>query len=1043
MPPIALEWAANEPERRRRVVEGTLCFADISGFTALSERLARRGRIGAEELVDVLSRVFGAMLDSAAEHGGQLLKFGGDALLFMFSGDGHARRGAGAAVVMRNQLRQAADIQTSVGRLRLSMSVGLHSGPIELYLVGGRSRELVVVGPAVDATIGAENAAQAGQILVSDATAAMLPPEAVDRLDAGHSLLRWRRPPAGEHEPLATPVNDALGVLLPPGLARALLAEPEPGHRIATVAFIRFSGAAAVLGADGDRATGALDKLVGDVQAALDEEHVILLTIDIDVDGGKFFCSAGAPATSEDDEGRMLRALRRIATIDTPFSIQIGANRGHVFAAELGTSRRAAYSAMGDTTNTAARITGKAVAGAMYVHPSVLEHARTLYEALPVGPFAMKGKREPLMLYEVGNELGPRRKSEQDELPMVGRDAELGRLRIALHHVHDLRGGVVTVSGPAGLGKSRLVAEALANTTPLAMINVRAEPYGVTTPYRPLRDPTRELLRIARGEQAAMAAALIDRLAGLVPTLLPLAPLIGAVANIEMAATPETDAITDRHRPDRTADVVIELLRAASAGPLVLVMEDAQWVDESTAHLLGRLCAATAVHPWLVVVTRRDSEEGFTPAEGERLVVGPLDDDSVRTLTQVATEATPLRPHEIDGIVNRAAGSPLFIEELARAARTVGSHDAVPESIHAALAAQVDSLGAPARRVLAYASVLGRSFRRQVLFEVMEADGFHLDAASRAEVGPFFDRDGDTRVRFRNGLLRDVTYEGMSYRSRMRIHAAAGATVERISDDHDGDADMLAHHFWHAGDAQRSWAYARRAADRSVRAYANAAAASQLERALDASRRLPTVTDAERFELWVQLGELRGRTGLLAGALEAYDRAVRLLDPDPVARARLLLLRAHTHEQAGSYAVARRVVGRARALLDGATGIDATHVRADALAFEALLRQRQERPGEAMRLGERAMRGSAWRSTCARRRPERATSSRGRRRCWGAPTPVTGPGAPSPCTRTSATSTARPTWRTTSGSRRTSRVGGVTPSSCTGVPARPARGSAT
>ena len=92
------------------------------------------------------------------------------------------------------------------------------------------------------------------------------------------------------------------------------------------------------------------------VEAALAVEGVTLLATDLDTDGGKFFLGSGVPATHEDDEGRMLRALRRIADADLPLPLQLGVNRGHVFAAEVGVAERAAYSAMGDTTNTAARI---------------------------------------------------------------------------------------------------------------------------------------------------------------------------------------------------------------------------------------------------------------------------------------------------------------------------------------------------------------------------------------------------------------------------------------------------------------------------------------------------------------------------------------------------------------------------------------------------------------------------------------------------------------------------------------------------------------
>jgi tetratricopeptide (TPR) repeat protein len=681
---------------------------------------------------------------------------------------------------------------------------------------------------------------------------------------------------------------------------------------------------------------------------------VTLLGIDIDSDGGKVICSAGVPTRSEDDEGRMLRALGRIAAARLPCALQIGVNRGHVFAAELGSPRRAAYSPMGDTTNTAARIAAAAPAGAIYSHPSVLENARTLRDARPVGPLTFKGKREPMTVYEVGEELGSRRRTQQDTLPVVGRHAELARLHDAIARRRDGVGGVLTVTGPPGLGKSRLVRDALAADDG-PRLELRAEPYGVSTPYRPLRDPVREMLGIERAESATMTAALLRTLAEVAPALVSFAPLLGAVAHVEVPPTPEVDAITDRHRPDRTADVLVELLRLDAPGGLAIVVEDGQWVDEPTALVLARLAALTDVLPWLVIVTRRDVPGGFIPATGERLVVGPLGDDAVRELVNLATEATPLRPHELDSIVAKAAGSPLFIEELSRAVLAVNSHEIVPDSINAAIAAQVDALTPPARRVLAYAAVLGRSFRRRVLFELMHADGFDLDEATRAELDQFFDRDGAARVRFHNGLVRDVVYEGMAYRTRARLHGIAAETLERISEDGDVDSDMLAHHFWQAGDALRAWSYSLRAADRAEQMYANAEAAAQLERALDAARRLPAVTRDEQFACWQRLGVLRDRSGLLGGALDAYSRAATLLPGDPVLRASLLLRRARAHERAGSFTVALRTASRARHLLDGLRSDGAGAVRADALAFAALLRQRQEHVDEALRQADAAM----------------------------------------------------------------------------------------
>src|SRR5689334_18384023 len=193
LPRMAAEWELDTPNSRWRELDATCCFVDISGFTALSERLARRGRIGAEELTEVLNHVFGRMLDIAYAKGGSLLKFGGDALLLLFSNDDHAVLAAQAAVAMRAALREARTLPTSVGRLNLRMSTGIHSGTFHYFRVGESHRELIVAGPAASTTTRMEAVADAGEIVVSEATAARLPARACGESKGDGRLLRWRK----------------------------------------------------------------------------------------------------------------------------------------------------------------------------------------------------------------------------------------------------------------------------------------------------------------------------------------------------------------------------------------------------------------------------------------------------------------------------------------------------------------------------------------------------------------------------------------------------------------------------------------------------------------------------------------------------------------------------------------------------------------------------------------------------------------------------------------------------------------------------------
>src|SRR5215207_3542926 len=176
VPRAMLRHLAREPERRVRAVEGTCVFVDVSGFTQLSERLARRGgREGAEQLADAIGRCFERLLAVAYDMGGGLLKFGGDALLLLFDGDAHAQRACASAVAMSEALRAHGSIETGTATVRLRMSVGVHSAEYLLFAVGRSHRELLIAGPAATEVVRMEQEAATGEIVVSAATAAALP----------------------------------------------------------------------------------------------------------------------------------------------------------------------------------------------------------------------------------------------------------------------------------------------------------------------------------------------------------------------------------------------------------------------------------------------------------------------------------------------------------------------------------------------------------------------------------------------------------------------------------------------------------------------------------------------------------------------------------------------------------------------------------------------------------------------------------------------------------------------------------------------------
>jgi class 3 adenylate cyclase/tetratricopeptide (TPR) repeat protein len=954
LPRLAAEWELETPGTRWRELEATCCFVDISGFTALSERLARRGRVGAEELTEVLNHVFSRMLAVAYEKGGSLLKFGGDALFLKFTGDDHPVLAAQAAVAMRAGLREAQTLPTSVGRVQLRMSVGLHSGTFHFFRVGHSHRELLVAGPAATMTTWMEQTASAGEIVVSPATAARLPHGAVGKpKDDGH-LLRWRA--IVEGGPSASPqavIEDAdVQRGIPVALRQHLLeGARESEHRNASVGFVKFLGVDDLLADAGPDATAdALEHIVTTVQEAVDAEGVTLLASDVDANGGKLILVAGVPVAREDDDGRLLRASRAILDHDFTLPVKIGVNRGHVFTGDIGAEFRRTFTVMGDTVNLAARLMAAASPGALYATAEVLDRAATTFEVETLEPFHVKGKAQPVQAYSVGVQKGPR-EVETSSLPFVGRNAQLSRLRDAVQAAAGGRGSLVAIEGDRGAGKTRLLRELLDDVSG-TVVAFQAEAFASEMVYFPLRTPLRALFGIDAAGPERGAAELARAFASRAPDLKPLAPLLNPVLAVDLAPTHQSDAIAIEFRRDRLADLLVALLDTVS-GPVVFVVDDAQWLDVASTSLLERVFAGVRARPWLAIVTTRPAMSGFQPAAPDlSIALEPLDVATANGLVDAVTSAAPLRPHERDQLVQRAAGNPLFLEELLRVARTSDLSE-LPETLDAVAIREIDTLPAAARHVVRYASVLGRTFDIDLLCALLDTPALdERDVLTPLE--SYLTTSGDGQMQFRHAVLLEAAYESLPFRTRIDLHRRAGdAILSRRGVDRGSDAAFLSLHFFRAQRWRQAFEFGREAGQRAADASAPTEAALHFERAVVAARRLGDVPATDVADLFMQLGEALVTLGVYEQADEAYRRAAAALPDQPVRRAAIAERRSFVRgEHQGRLAAAIRQVRAGLALLDAApgSGDEAARVRVHLRAREADLRARQGRLAEAARI---------------------------------------------------------------------------------------------
>ncbi len=963
---LALQWPDAAP---LQVLSGSLAFVDISGFTRLTEILAGRGKAGAEELTGHLDRLFAELLGIAYAGGGELVKWGGDAVLVWFTDDGHAARAVDSAWRMQKAMARSGRLRTSAGRAVLRMSVGIHSGDFHFFLAGRRHRELLVTGPAATVTAHMEAVAEAGEIVVSTETAALLDPGCIGtpkqdgflvaappRLEALPQVEVGARA-VPRTAPATTSTTAALGLpslCLPAELRDYLLAAPvESEHRQVAVAFVEFGGVdARIAGGDAAGVAADLDALMTTVQESCAGHGVTFWETDIAEDGGKVMLVAGAPSATGDDAGRMLAAVRGILDAGGGLRLRAGVNHGRVFVGGFGPPNRRTYSAKGDAVNLAARLMARARPGELLASDAALQRSRVAVAGEALEPFLVKGKLQPVQAHRV---LALRERTaggSGEARPLVGREGELAVLGAHLDAALSGAGRCVELVGAPGIGKSRLIEELQART-PGRVLSVVAQEYQSAVPYAAARVLLRQALDLdldAPPTPAGVAlAAAVGRLA---PQLAPWLPLVAAVVGADVEATEEATALDERFRRQRLEEAVLDLLGAALDGPALLVVEDAEWADEASRSLLRTLAATLPARPWLLLVARRPGDDGALDgvAGVARMELQPLSREAVARVLRLATADAPLAPHQRDTLADRSGGNPLFLLELLGSGRQAGFGSALPDSVEGVFAAQIDRLAPAGRRLLRIASVLGVQVPTAVLAE-MAGEGFDVTPL----LGDFLTTEGADSLRFRHGMLRDAAYEGLPFSRRRELHALAARVLERRAGKRPAEiAGLLAVHFGHAGERAEEWRYARLAGERAQAAYAPVEASAFFEQALRAGLGLPGVGPDDLLAVAEALGDARTRLGGFAAAEQEY-RSARRWATAALDRARLHHKAALAVDRAGNYPETLRALSRAEHCVAGDEGPAALRLRAEVRAQYGLVRHRQGRGQDAVRLLQEAV----------------------------------------------------------------------------------------
>ena len=544
--------------------------------------------------------------------------------------------------------------------------------------------------------------------------------------------------------------------------------------------------------------------------------------------GDSLMAVFGAPVTHDDDPARAIRCamqMRRAldsynADLPVELSIHVGVNSGRVVAGPLGGGGKTEYTVIGDAVNVAKRLEEASGPGEIVVGPLTHRLAADSFTFVAAGTVQVRGRAGPVAAYRVAGERRGRaagRGGLRPRAALVGRADELRVFETALDRLSQGEGGALFVVGDAGLGKSRLVAEARRRGASLCMgwREGRAVSSGRSASFLPFREHLKADVGIDPDDDPVVRLAKLrrraDRLLGkgsdvALPFLAQLMSLPLPVAEPSRPAS-ATDEATWQSAVDALGGY---LVAAARECPLVLVFEDVHWLDVSSARMLEHLLPTACAEPLLFCVVSRDDPDSC---------VRRLLHTAARCLEDRCVELalSPLRPGVTEELVHallggahlaaglelairrRAEGNPFFVEEIVRHLIDVGalhprasgewaptaivSDAAIPYTLQGTLTARIDLLPEGPKRRLRQASVIGRAFDRRLL-EALDDDGRELDASLAAlEERGLIERGAASAPRafvFKHALVQEAAYDSLLLKERRDLHGRVAAAIEQV-----------------------------------------------------------------------------------------------------------------------------------------------------------------------------------------------------------------------------------------------------------------------
>ncbi|MEM7113965.1 MAG: tetratricopeptide repeat protein [Chloroflexota bacterium] len=949
VPPFILD-KVNSGETNGRF-QAVCLFVDSSGFTPLTSALMAHGPVGAELIAQALQTIFAPLVQMVDEHGGFIAGFAGDAFKAIFPLGDEAetavcRRVVQVAHNIRTYVLANATQTTDYGSFDLVVkgSVGLgnvswHIWQTDTLVANGEQQQMAYTfgGDGLANCMAADAYAQAGDILLARAVQEAVPEAVVEPLTERFGRLMeigdWRLEIGRVN--LQSPISTHIASRFFP---TSLLNSPDAGEfRQVVTMFVNLKPLPSAA------ETAVFHNLLFERLATYEGYLCRVGQIGSYDSGITLLLFWGAPRSHENDA---IRALNFILDLRDELSVPLraGISTGMAFAGFVGGTKGEEYTCYGAAVTLAARQMVSAGWGDVWLDEETARLANREFGLSLVGKRPFKGYKEVRSVFALHG-----RQTQVVFLPyrgqLVGREDLLAELQTAVSPVLNGRfAGIVVLQGEAGIGKSRL-----AHTFQSRLTQTQWAVCQTDEILRQSLNPFRYFLRRyfeqdATANDAENKTRFAQKLDSLIAatTETPLREglertrsFLGSLVNLYWPGS-LYDELDPQLRYENTLEALKGLFKALSQQqPLVIFLEDGQWLDGDSRQFLGTLTRNVGAYPFVVFISSREPlvEADIAPhATWTTQTLGPLANEQVQTFVQTMLGETA-DASLIQTLARRTGGNPFFMEQMLLYWREndwlqptltglslMQRDEALPSDVRAILIARIDSLVQSVKNVVLTASILGHEFELQLLSEMLQTDRDFASKVAQAQHAAIWFPLNELRYLFRHALLRDAAYEMQLQRRRVELHQLALTALKTLYQVELTPyyAD-LAHHAHGAGDAAEAIVWYRKAGSDAAKRYANEEATTAFSNGLA----LAAENDyAQKYDLLSEREQVYATSGQREEQRQDLAALEKLLPHFPVneeterRKIELRLRQAQYAENMGDYEAMRTIAQEAITLAE-------------------------------------------------------------------------------------------------------------------------------